>query len=186
MLNRFMLNRYMLALSLAATTVVIADESPSSPTTQRATSGTQSATSSTQPAPSTAPAHDPAVFRCVLDGHPRMLVMSFTGNLWAAYDTQTCQLYKVWRGDVNFTGTVYDTRHGPQPSVRGEILWQNKTTPATKPSTKWIGYRVDGVVVTLMTEVDGRAAQIRVAPESATEVSRDEQFGSLPIRIESR
>jgi hypothetical protein len=78
-------------------------------------------TPATEPAiaPTTQP---PRVFRCVLDGNPRMLVIDFHNGIMAAFDTQNCELVKVWRGDVEFTGTVYDTKHGPQPKSRGEAI----------------------------------------------------------------
>jgi len=65
---------------------------------------------------------DPWVLRCVLDGHPRMLVIALSDDLWLAYDTTTCTLAKAWHGDVNFDGPVYTTVHGPQPTTRGEDL----------------------------------------------------------------
>ena len=51
-----------------------------------------------------------------------MLVASFSPEFNLAYDTQTGKLIFAWCGDVEFTGAVYDTRHGPQPRVRGTPL----------------------------------------------------------------
>ncbi|MCU0446028.1 MAG: DUF1080 domain-containing protein [Microscillaceae bacterium] len=63
--------------------------------------------------------HDPWVFRSVLDGKPRMLTAALHPKLWIAYSTETCGMYKAWKGDVNFDGAVYTGAHGPQPEVRG-------------------------------------------------------------------
>src|SRR5690606_5612460 len=63
--------------------------------------------------------HSPWVFRSVLDRHPRMITFALSPSLWAAYDTQTASLYKVWRDGVDFEGAVYTTRHGPQPTSKG-------------------------------------------------------------------
>ena len=68
---------------------------------------------------------DPWVFRCVLDERPRVVVAALSPDLTVAYDTQTCALFKAWSGDVDFTGAVYDTLHGPQPVTRGELLVPN-------------------------------------------------------------
>lgn len=62
---------------------------------------------------------DPWVFRSVLDERPRMITMALHKNMWSAYDTQKCGLYKAWHGGVNFDGAVYTTKHGPQPHSMG-------------------------------------------------------------------
>lgn len=76
--------------------------------------------------PSTQPAiergRDPWVFRCVLDDRPRVIVVALSKDLWCAYDAANCSLLKVWRGDIDLTGSVYDTRHGPQPRACGTIV----------------------------------------------------------------
>jgi len=63
--------------------------------------------------------HEPWVFRSVLDHRPRMITFALSKTLWAAYDTQTAALYKVWRDGVELDGAVYTTRHGPQPEAQG-------------------------------------------------------------------
>lgn len=70
--------------------------------------------------------HNPWVFRSVLDKKPRMITMALNENLWAAYNTQDCSLYKVWKGFVNFDGAVYNTVHGPQPNSIGDAYTVNK------------------------------------------------------------
>jgi cytochrome c len=106
---------------------------------------------STQPA--TAPTSQPRVFRCVLDGNPRMLVIDFRNGVMAAFDTQKCELVKVWRGDVEFTGTVYDTKHGPQPRSRGEeIDLKTLLDPLNGPTTTkrvWQSYSLQNESVSL-------------------------------------
>ena len=60
-------------------------------------------------------ANDPFVFRSVLDSMPRMVTIALHDNLWVAYHTGSCSMYKAWRDGVDLTGAVYDTQHGPQP-----------------------------------------------------------------------
>ena len=62
---------------------------------------------------------DPPVLRCVLDENPRMVVIDFGEGYWGAWSAVSGSLYKVWKGDVNFDGAVFTTRHGPQPVSRG-------------------------------------------------------------------
>ena len=70
-------------------------------------------------------ANDPWVFRSVLDKKPRMITIALNKNLWAAYRTDSCALYKVWRGGVNLDGPVYTTHHGPQPLSVGDSYVEN-------------------------------------------------------------
>lgn len=69
----------------------------------------------------TAPLQSPAMsgemraFRSVLDGKPRVLTLRLGDELSIAYDTEAGTLFKVWDGQVTFSGPVYDQKHGPQP-----------------------------------------------------------------------
>ena len=92
--------------------------------------------------PTTQPVHDrdPWIFRCVLDGNARMVVVSLGDHYWAAYDAEHCALAKVWRGDVELTGAVYDMRHGPQPKAKGKILLDRSAAtsrPGPQIVTDW-------------------------------------------------
>ncbi|MDN5204659.1 DUF1080 domain-containing protein [Fulvivirgaceae bacterium BMA10] len=62
---------------------------------------------------------DPWVFRSVLDKQARMVTAALDNELWVAYNTQSANLYKAWKGGVNFNGAVYTTVHGPQPTSKG-------------------------------------------------------------------
>jgi cytochrome c len=65
-------------------------------------------------------ARDPWVFRSVLDKKPRMVTFALSDEMWAAYDAESCALYKAWKGGVHFDGAVYTTVHGPQPTSAGD------------------------------------------------------------------
>ena len=68
----------------------------------------------------------PWVFRSVLDLQPRMLTLALDENMWAAYHADNGSLYKVWKGNVELTGAVYDTYHGPQPVSLGNAYLVNE------------------------------------------------------------
>lgn len=68
---------------------------------------------------------DPWVFRSVLDSFPRILTIALHDNVYAAYHTDSCSLYKVWNGRVQFQGAVYDHAHGPQPISIGKGWLEN-------------------------------------------------------------
>jgi cytochrome c len=70
--------------------------------------------------------NDPWVFRSVIDKQPRMVTLALNKDLWVSYSTDRCALYKAWAGGVNFDGTVWNMRHGPQPTTRGNAWFENK------------------------------------------------------------
>jgi cytochrome c len=70
--------------------------------------------------------NDPWVFRSVLDKQPRMITFALNDNLWVSYSTDSCSLYKAWSGATDFTGAVYNMRHGPQPMSVGAAWFENK------------------------------------------------------------
>ena len=71
-------------------------------------------------------AHDPWVFRSVLDQIPRIITIAMDSNAWVAYRTDKASMYKVWDGGVSFEGAVYDYAHGPQPTSYGYAYTINK------------------------------------------------------------
>ncbi len=120
---------------------------------------------------------DPWVFRCVLDQHPRMVVIALSKELWCAYDAQHCSFYAAWKGRAKLQGAVYDTVHGPQPVIEGtrytsgfdEHAWEiyvGETLVAA--DVRWGGYWMHDGRCTLLYEVtlpDGRHFQVRETPE---------------------
>lgn len=103
----------------------------------------------------TAPLQSPAMsgemraFRSVLDGKPRVLTLRLGDELSIAYDTEAGTLFKVWDGQVTFSGPVYDQKHGPQPTTpqrdylfNENARWQN--------GIEYRGYRLDGDSATLL------------------------------------
>jgi cytochrome c len=55
-----------------------------------------------------------------------MITFALENNLWVAYSTDSCSLYKAWTGGVDFEGAVYNMQHGPQPMSVGNAWFQNK------------------------------------------------------------
>ncbi len=99
-------------------------------------------------APTAAPERprDIWVFRSVLDRNARMITVALSDQLWVAYDTNTCSLYKAWTGGVKFDGAVYTTVHGPQPTSVGSpyLLQDNKRTwslGGADLTPRYMGYR---------------------------------------------
>ncbi len=68
---------------------------------------------------------EPWAFRSVLDTQARMLTLALNDNLWVAYHTDSCSLYKAWKGYVQLQGAVYNTNHGPQPISIGDAWLVN-------------------------------------------------------------
>jgi len=98
-----------------------------------------------QPAPQRP--RDIWVFRSVLDQNARMLTAGLHNDLWVAYDTKTCSLYKAWTGGVKFDGAVYTTVHGPQPTSIGEPYLLNRarntwSLGASEVTPRYLGYKI--------------------------------------------
>jgi cytochrome c len=121
--------------------------------------------------------YDPWVFRSVLDSVPRIVTLALNENLWAAYHTDKCAIYKVWKGNVKFEGAVYDTNHGPQPTSTGDS-WFNGAVQEpwfivqngmeTKPAVQYRGHRFSDGGVTLHYELktaEGKIIHVYEKPE---------------------
>lgn len=94
--------------------------------------------------------HEPWVFRSVLDQNARVVTLALDENIWAAYFTEDCTLYKAWKGGVNFDGPVYTTHHGPQPTTIGDAFvvnevaapWSIKKGDSVQPvKAEYLGHR---------------------------------------------
>ncbi|MCB9051190.1 MAG: DUF1080 domain-containing protein [Lewinellaceae bacterium] len=121
--------------------------------------------------------HDPWATRSVLDGQPRMLAVALADRFWAAYSAQDGNLYKVWKGDINFDGAVYTTVHGPQPSSLGDAFFVNEVArpwmvriggQEQQPQVRYRGHRFqDGqVYVNYSLQLrDGAAIEVSERPE---------------------
>jgi len=102
---------------------------------------------------------DPWVVRANMDGRPNMIALALNKEMYAAYDGKMGALYKVWKGNIKFTGPVYDNIHGSQPISKSESYIQEEleTSPWSvtnkdkkQPSKiSFKGYVLEGNKVTL-------------------------------------
>lgn len=131
--------------------------------------------------------NDPWVFRSVMDKQPRMITFALNDQLWASYSTDSCSLYKIWSGSTDFSGAVYNMRHGPQPMSVGMAWFENAhRQPWTvtvggkseNPRTDYKGHRYtkDGHAELMYDLVlsDGQRIRINERPEY---IERDRQHG---------
>ena len=56
-------------------------------------------------------AQDPWFFRSVIDKQPRMLTLALNKDLYVSYSLQSGNLYKVWKGGVNFDSLDGEPAH---------------------------------------------------------------------------
>jgi len=131
--------------------------------------------------------HDPWVIRSVLDGQARMLTLALADGFWAAYSAEDGQMYKVWKGSVNFDGAVYTTVHGPQPSSLGDAYFLNEVESpwqvvhngqAETPELDYKGHRFDKGRIWVNYQLklkDGTVVFVNEQPEyvSAVEGGQD-------------
>jgi cytochrome c len=137
---------------------------------------------------------DPWVFRCVLDERPRVVVIALHEDLYVAYDTTDCSLYKAWQGDVKFDGAVYTTVHGPQPTSRGvdyivkhdEKPWLLRRAGKAQehPAPQWLGYRFIGGQVHLRYRVTFDDTSVVIVEVPEARLMGEEMTFERTIRVE--
>lgn len=131
--------------------------------------------------------YDPWISRSVLDEQPRMLTLALHDDLWVAYSTENCALYKAWKGYVNFEGAVYNTAHGPQPVSIGDAFIVNvfehpwriaKGTNELNTRAQYVGHRIQGGSPELMYDIYTKEiGSIRVYEKVDSVVSKSGQIG---------
>ncbi len=67
---------------------------------------------------------DPWVMRSVLDQQTRMVTLAFHKEGYAAYNTEKCALYKVWKGGVHWDGAAFNNVKTIQPESWGQSYWE--------------------------------------------------------------
>jgi hypothetical protein len=67
--------------------------------------------------------HDPPVLRCAFEDRSRMVLFNPTPGLWMAFNPTTCTLQKVWEGDVEWRGKVYDFSQD-NSRAKGKTLYE--------------------------------------------------------------
>lgn len=125
---------------------------------------------------------DTWVFRSVMDEQPRMLTIALNKDLYTCYNLQSGNLYKVWKGGVNYEGAVYTTAHGIQPSSYGfaymqddspKTQWQLKTADGIEvPKINYVGYTMIEGQVGIDFEListQGKSIKVREIPEYGLE-----------------
>ena len=95
---------------------------------------------------------DPWVRRSVLDQRPRMVTLALFEDRFAAYDTERCLPYKIWRGGVHWVGAAFNNIKTVQPTSWGNTYflqsdtattWEFRTTEHFKVATpRFGGYRL--------------------------------------------
>jgi hypothetical protein len=119
-----------------------------------------------------AAAEPPRVFRAVLDGRPRAVVVDLGSGFWLSWDAERCAPTKVWHGAVRLVGAVYDTQHGPTPRSEGQTLWLSREPVAwrldgAEAAPRFDGYTLRDHTVELRCRLrgtDGRELLIREVP----------------------
>lgn len=112
------------------------------------------------------------VRRSVLDGRPRIVTLMLHKDFYAAYDGQSGGIYKLWKNGVDFVGSVYNTKHGPQPMSIGKSYTEcNMDIPVWKvlrdgkpvqSEVQFRGYYWKGDVVRFKYEISAEDIEILV------------------------
>lgn len=120
------------------------------------------------------------VFRSVLDKRARVITVALHKELYVAYDGNNGGIFKIWKDGVKYSGTIWDTKHGPQPLSNGkaytegivdEQVWfltKNGINITSKVQFK--GYVLKNNKVTFKYEISGdnQTAFVEETPEYIT------------------
>jgi hypothetical protein len=125
---------------------------------------------------------DPWIFKAVLPGKSRMVIVALDPNLVAVYDAVNCGLYMAWDGPVEDGNQTYGHRqdgstYEPQGPLyheqNDETVWSVKNgSTEVSSSVKFRGYTINGTLATLRYTVileSGAAIEIGEIPEFGTE-----------------
>jgi cytochrome c len=120
-----------------------------------------------------------------------MLCVALSPGWWLAFDAQSCRIHKIWDGGVEFTGPVYDTRHGPQPAAIGDVMIEGRPAKLIENgesrdlTSRWLGYRFVNSQVVLryeLRDVEQTVANIELTPE-LTPAGRGEAKMTLTYQV---
>lgn len=117
------------------------------------------------------------VFRSVLDKRARVITVALNADLYVAYDANNCGIFKIWKEGVKYSGTIWDTKHGPQPITKGksysdgivdEQVWFVSKNGIQMPTTvQFKGYVWKNNKITFKYELtaDEQKIQVEETPE---------------------
>lgn len=107
-----------------------------------------------------------------------MLTVALNEDLYACYNLQNGNLYKIWKGGINYDGAVYTTAHQIQPTSFGytyaqdstsQTQWKLKTVSGVEiPTVNYLGYAIVenqvGIDFELISK-SGKSVTVREIPE---------------------
>ena len=88
--------------------------------------------------------HDPPVCRLAFEDRSRMVLFNAAEGLWFAFNPLTCTVQKVWNGDVDWRGKVYDFSQN-NSQAKGRTLYEPKSFLMVLPDGKSEGWSLEGV-----------------------------------------
>ena len=122
---------------------------------------------------------NPWVFTGNLDDQPGRIIVALNPDMWLAYDTVNCTMYRAWKGSA-FVNTTPDSTGKPSndivisgfPYLQGdgkESMWQVlQGNKVITPETKFEGYEIDGNTLTFTYQLilpNNQSITVKESPE---------------------
>lgn len=63
------------------------------------------------------------VYRCAFEERSRMVLIKMSPTRWMAFNPKTCAIQKIWEGDVDWRGKVYDFSQNTS-RAKGKVLFE--------------------------------------------------------------
>lgn len=120
---------------------------------------------------------DPWVFAAALDDRSRVVLVALHHDLWAAYDSETGELFKAWRGSLSYPDGTLDGFSRKSAATEGLVYlegdqanpWQiMRNGVIATPEVRYQGYRVIGDQVTfryILLTAYGQEIIVEESPE---------------------
>ncbi|WP_339722496.1 family 16 glycoside hydrolase [uncultured Paraglaciecola sp.] len=140
---------------------------------------------------------DVKAMRSTLDGESRVISLKLGNDITAAYDTKHSVLFKLWHGNLDLTGAVFDQKHGPQPTAMGQayVLSGQSKWSIEGGNVTYVGhqiyagkvtllYRAKGTTNAVQWQVDIKETPMASLSESGLVFSRQFNVSGLPANLD--
>jgi len=129
------------------------------------------------------PLERPNVYRCAFEDRSRMVLIQ-QGTRWIAFNPKTCSIQKIWEGEVDWRGKVYDFSQD-NSRAKGKVLFDLPST-LWQQDQAWGAPGISGQNGVLSFDTDGASIETPKLNFSLYQnifVAFDETSRAAPFRV---
>lgn len=125
------------------------------------------------------------VHRCAFEDRSRMVLVQMSPTRWMAFNPKTCAIQKIWDGEVDWRGKVFDFSQD-NSRAKGKVLFELPSTIWHQEPT-WMGVGTQSSA-NVMSFVDDKASAstplLDMGEYENIFVAFDESSRAAPFRVE--